>query len=81
MNYFTIRIDQTEKIHRTVQRLRGQQEDLMAIQRNFKIGVDPAQKLRLHAFDEVLKELECELDRLVMNRAAEAASESLVSGK
>lgn len=73
--HFTIRIDQTEKIHRTVQRLRAQQEDLMEIQRKFIDGVHPSQKTRLHAFDEVLKELTCELGRLILNRAAEAASE------
>lgn len=78
--YFTIRIDQTEKIHRTVQRLREQQEDLMEIQAKVSEGGSVTAitigKLRLDVFDEVLTVLKCELGRLTLNRAAEAASKS-----
>lgn len=78
MPHYEIRIDQTEKIQRTVERMKGQQKDLMEIQAKFNGGAHrAAQVLRLSAFSDVLSELEDELQRLRINKACDAAGKSL----
>lgn len=78
MPHYRIRIDQTDKLRRTVERLKGQQEDLMTIQAKFNGGADhPAQIARLDAFDEVLVAISRELHRLTINLAADRAGEAL----
>lgn len=78
MPHYKIRIDQTEKIRRTVARLELQQLDLMAIQAKFNGGKrNPEQVLRLSAFSDVLEELDDELQRLRINSACDAAGKSL----
>lgn len=78
MPHYEIRIDQTEKLRRTVARLELQQLDLMAIQAKFNGGKrNPVQNLRLSAFSDVLQELDDELQRLRVNKACDAAGKSL----
>lgn len=78
MPHYEIRIAQTEKFRRTVERFKSQQEDLIVIQAAFNGGArNPEQDLRLSAFSDVLRELENELRRLRINSACDRAGKSL----